>query len=127
MTGAPLLVVEDNAVNLEVIQQMLSRLGFSAAVATNGQEALDAFEGADYELVLMDVQMPVMDGLEASRRIRATLPEARQPRIIAVTANAMRGDRERCLEAGMDAYLPKPVSLNQLRECLEATLPSNAV
>ncbi len=123
----PLLVVEDNAVNLEVIQQMLSRLGFSADVATNGQEALDAFETADYELVLMDVQMPVMDGLEASRRIRATLPEARQPRIIAVTANAMRGDRERCLEAGMDAYLPKPVSLNQLRECLEATLPSNAV
>jgi CheY-like chemotaxis protein len=123
----PLLVVEDNAVNLEVIQQMLSRLGFSADVATNGQEALDAFEAADYELVLMDVQMPVMDGLEASRRIRALLPEKRQPRIIAITANAMRGDKERCLEAGMDAYLAKPVSLNQLRELLEVTLSSNAV
>jgi PAS domain S-box-containing protein len=123
----PLLVVEDNAVNLEVIQQMLSRLGFSADVATNGQEALDALEAADYELVLMDVQMPVMDGLEASRRIRALLPEERQPRIIAVTANAMRGDKERCLDAGMDAYLAKPVSLNQLRELLDATLPSNAI
>ena len=123
----PLLVVEDNVVNLEVIRHMLSRLGFAADVATNGQEALDAIEATDYELVLMDVQMPVMDGLEATRRIRALLPESKQPTIVAVTANAMRGDRERCLEAGMDSYLAKPVSLQQLRECLESALPSSAV
>jgi PAS domain S-box-containing protein len=121
-TRAPLLVVEDNAVNLEVIQQMLSRLGFSADVATNGQEALAAFQTSDYDLVLLDIQMPVMDGLEATRRLRATLAPDRQPRIVAITANAMRGDEELCLEAGMDGYLAKPVSLHQLRECLETFL-----
>jgi PAS domain S-box-containing protein len=126
-TRPPLLVVEDNAVNLEVIQQMLSRLGYSADVATNGQEALDAFEASDYELVLMDVQMPVMDGMEATRRIRATLSAERQPKIVAITANAMRGDRERCLDAGMDSYLAKPVSLHELRECLEEMLETRPV
>ena len=124
--GRRSLVVEDNAVNLEVIQQMLSRLGYSADVATTGQEAVDAFEASDYELVFMDVQMPVMDGLEATRRLRATLPEERQPRIVALTANAMRGDEARCIEAGMDAYLAKPVSLDQLRECLATSLPVDA-
>jgi PAS domain S-box-containing protein len=122
----PLLVVEDNVVNLEVIQQMLSRLGYSADIATTGQEALDAFETSDYELVFMDVQMPVMDGLEATRRLRAELPETRQPRIVALTANAMRGDEAKCLNAGMDGYLAKPVSLDQLRTCLAEALPVDA-
>jgi len=122
----PVLVVEDNAVNLEVIQQMLSRLGYSADIATTGREALDAFENSDYELVFMDVQMPVMDGLEATRELRATLPEDRQPRIVALTANAMRGDEAKCLDAGMDDYLAKPVSLDQLRACLAESLPTEA-
>ena len=77
-------------------------------------------------LVFMDVQMPVMDGLEATRRLRATLPPERQPRIVALTANAMRGDEARCLEAGMDEYLAKPVSLDQLRACLASALPVDA-
>jgi PAS domain S-box-containing protein len=126
VSQSPLLVVEDNAVNLEVIQQMLSRLGYSADIATTGQEALDAFETSNYELVLMDVQMPVMDGLEATRRLRADLPKERQPRIVALTANAMRGDESKCLDAGMDGYLAKPVSLDQLRSCLATALPVDA-
>ncbi|RKZ09540.1 hypothetical protein DRQ32_08055, partial [bacterium] len=126
-SDASILVVEDNSVNLEVIQQMLSRLGYDADFAINGQQAIEACATTHYALVLMDVQMPVMDGLEAARRIRAGLPDEKQPRIVAVTANAMRGDRERCLEAGMDAYLAKPISMDQLRVCLDNWLPSPAL
>ncbi|RMH70311.1 MAG: response regulator, partial [Bacteroidetes bacterium] len=113
-----ILLAEDNVVNQKVALRMLERLGHQADVAANGHEVLDALHRQPYDLVLMDVQMPDMDGLEATRRIRTTLPPDRQPIIIALTANAMQGDRERCVEAGMDDYLSKPIRPAQLTEML---------
>jgi CheY-like chemotaxis protein len=98
-------------------------LGYSADVANNGQEAVDALERASYDVILMDVQMPELDGLEATRRIRATVPSAMQPRIVAMTANAMQGDREECLEAGMDDYLSKPFRPEELIAILKKCRP----
>ena len=121
-SGPRILLAEDNVVNQKVALRILQRLGLRADVAANGVEALDAIRqhsalGKPYDLVLMDVQMPEMDGLEATRQIRADagLP---QPRIIALTANAMEGDREACLTAGADAYLSKPIKVDDLREAL---------
>jgi PAS domain S-box-containing protein len=106
-----ILVAEDNEVNRMVIQTTLERMGHAAEVVSNGVEALEALEQARYDLVLMDVQMPGMDGLEATRRIRG--PESRvqyrEVPIIALTAHAMKGNREECIQAGMDDYLSKPV------------------
>ncbi|WP_193608619.1 response regulator [Nocardioides lijunqiniae] len=109
-----LLLAEDNPVNQRVAVLILERLGQRPVVVGNGQEALEAVRSAPYDLVLMDVQMPVMDGLEATRRIRAELPAARQPRIVAMTANAMVDDRDASLEAGMDDHLAKPVRAEDL-------------
>jgi len=97
---------------------MLRRLGYDADLAANGLEVLEALERQSYDLVLMDVQMPEMDGLEATRRIRRALTE--QPRIVGLTAHAMVGDRERCLAAGMDGYLKKPVQISELKKALES-------
>jgi len=113
-----ILLVEDNRVNQRVALRLLERLGYSADVAANGLEALDALRRQPYDLVLMDMQMPEMDGLEATRRIRADFPAKRQPRIVAMTANAMKGDRERCIEAGMDDYISKPVKWESLVEAI---------
>ena len=113
-----ILVAEDNAVNQVVIDRTLRRLGYEPDVVANGREALAALEQNDYDVVLMDVQMPEMDGYDATRRIRDTWGAAR-PWIIAMTANAMDGDRERCLQAGMDDYVPKPVQVEELRRALE--------
>ncbi|MBI2838948.1 MAG: response regulator [Acidobacteria bacterium] len=110
-----ILLAEDNAINQKMAILMLQRMGYRADVAANGLEAIDALQRQPYDLVLMDVQMPEMDGLEATRRIRHELPADRQPRIIAMTANAMQGDRELCIEAGMDDYVSKPVVVNELR------------
>ena len=110
------LLAEDNAVNRKVALRLLERLGHGADVAADGRAALDAVVGGAYDLVLMDVQMPEMDGLAATRAIRAA--EVRQPTIIALTANAMEGDRERCLEAGCDGYLTKPIDVGALRDAL---------
>jgi CheY-like chemotaxis protein len=98
---------------------MLWRLGLKADVAVNGLEVLEALAKRRYDVVLMDVQMPEMDGLEATRAIRRKWPSARQPSIIAMTASAMEGDREMCLEAGMDDYISKPIRLESLKTALE--------
>ncbi len=120
--GHPLrvLLVEDNPVNQKVTVRILERLGYRPDVVSNGREAIQALEEHTYDVVLMDVQMPEMDGLEATRHIRAHLAPDRQPTIIAMTANAMVEDREACLAAGMDHYICKPVRVEELAATLEA-------
>lgn len=113
-----LLIAEDNAVNQKVALKMLAKMGYRADIAGNGLEVLDALNRQNYDAILMDLQMPEMDGLEATREIRRRFIENR-PRIIAMTANAMPGDREICLEAGMDDYLSKPVRIEQLQTVLK--------
>jgi PAS domain S-box-containing protein len=113
-----ILLAEDNAVNQKVALRILDKLGYRADVASNGLEALDALERQPYDVVLMDVQMPEMDGLDASRRICERWPDESRPRIIAMTANAMIEDREACFAAGMDDYLAKPVRPEELAEAL---------
>jgi CheY-like chemotaxis protein len=115
-----ILLVEDNMLNELVAVGMLRLFGRTADVAVNGVKAVEAMEKHPYEIVLMDVQMPVMDGLEATRRIRAEFPTERQPYIIALTANAMANDEELCLQAGMNAYLSKPLSKERLELALAA-------
>ena len=110
-----ILVAEDVAVNQKLIQSLLGRLGYRADIAGNGLEVLAAIERQRYDLILMDMQMPEMDGIEATKRVRSHLPADTQPRIVALTANAMDGDRERCEEAGMDGYLAKPVQVRELQ------------
>jgi len=112
-----ILLAEDNAINQMVAIQMLKRLGYSADVAGNGLEVLQAIERQPYDVVLMDVQMPEMDGLVAAQEIRKLWPKG--PRIIAITAYALKGDRERCLAAGMDDYISKPIVIDELRRVLE--------
>ncbi len=120
-----LLLVEDNPVNQLVATKMLKKLGCQADIAGNGREALEALSRGAYDLVLMDCQMPEMDGFEATRSIRAGEPEGRRQPIIAMTALAMSGDRERCLAAGMDDYLSKPVKIEALRETLQRWSPAS--
>src|SRR4029453_2155443 len=121
-----ILLAEDNDINQTVAIRLLERLGHRADVASNGRAALARLEQAVYDVVLMDVQMPEMDGLEASRAICARWPAGRRPRIVAMTAEAMHGDREKCLAAGMDDYLVKPVTLDQLRATLARCQPRRA-
>jgi CheY-like chemotaxis protein len=113
-----ILLAEDLAVNQRLMIAMLGRMGYRADVANNGLEVLAALERQPYDLVLMDIQMPEMDGLEASRQVRQRLSEDRQPRIVALTANAMVEDREACRQAGMDDYLSKPVQVKELHAAL---------
>jgi PAS domain S-box-containing protein len=113
-----ILVAEDNTVNQKVVKQLLAHLGYRADVVGNGVEVLQALERQSYDVVLMDVQMPEMDGLEATRRLRQRFG-AGAPRVIAMTANAMPGDREKCLEAGMVAYVSKPLELADIRNVLQ--------
>jgi signal transduction histidine kinase/DNA-binding response OmpR family regulator/HPt (histidine-containing phosphotransfer) domain-containing protein len=117
---APLriLLAEDNVVNQRMAQLLLERLSQTADIVSNGVEAVKAAIQLPYDLILMDVLMPEMDGLDATREIRARLPKDQQPRIVAMTANALTGDRERCLAAGMDDYISKPVQLDELAKVL---------
>ena len=117
-----ILVAEDNATNRLVAVAQLRKLGYRATAVNNGAEALEAVQQTHYDLVLMDCQMPLMDGFEASRRIRAIQPNLT---IIAVTADAMPDDQDRCLREGMNGYLAKPVAIHQLREVLAKWLPAS--
>jgi CheY-like chemotaxis protein len=114
-----ILVAEDVAVNQKFIRLALDQMGYRADLVADGVEAVEAARRQRYDVIFMDVQMPQMDGLEATRRIRGVLPAAQQPYITAMTANAMHGDREMCLDAGMDDYVSKPVYLAELRAALE--------
>jgi CheY-like chemotaxis protein len=116
-----ILLAEDNVVNQKLAMRLLQQMGYRADLASNGIEAVESVARQTYDVVLMDVQMPEMDGLEASRRIVAT--GADRPHIIAMTANAMQGDREMCLAAGMDDYITKPIRVEQLVEALNHAQP----
>jgi PAS domain S-box-containing protein len=113
-----ILLAEDNVVNQKVAVRLLERMGYRPDVASNGLEALAAVHRQHYDVVLMDVQMPEMDGLEASRRITSELDPSRRPRLVALTANVFKGDQKMCLEAGMDDYLAKPLDLVRLQDAL---------
>jgi CheY-like chemotaxis protein len=110
-------------VNQKLAILFLQRLGYRADVAANGVEAVAAVTNAPHDVILMDVQLPEMDGLEATRRIRGDIPADRQPRIVAMTANAMADDRRKCLAAGMDDYLAKPIRLEEVAAALAACEP----
>ena len=112
------LVAEDDAINQKVMLLMLKKLGHHADVVANGIEVLQALE-RHYDVVLMDIGMPEMDGLQATKYIRHHWPAREQPRIIAVTAYALKGNREMCLEAGMDDFISKPVRIEELKSALQ--------
>ncbi len=121
-TGVPLarvLVAEDNPVNQAVAVKMLERAGVSADVAHDGRQAVEMLAGSNYSAVFMDCQMPRLDGYGATAEIRRLEGSERDTPIIAMTAHAMKGDRERCFEAGMEDYLAKPVRPAQLRSMIE--------
>ena len=111
-----ILMAEDNPINQKVALSMLKRLGYRADVAFNGLEVLQALQKKSYDVVLMDVQMPEMDGLEATRRIRSN---GMKTQILAMTAHALNGDREECLHAGMNEYISKPIRIEELQKALE--------
>ncbi len=115
-----ILLAEDNAVNQKLALRLLSRMGYRADVASNGLEAVKSVERQTYDVVLMDVQMPELDGLGATRRICARHPSGQRPRIVAMTANAMQGDREMCIAAGMDDYVTKPIRVEALIDALNS-------
>ena len=122
-----ILLAEDNVTNQKLALRLLEQLGYRADFAANGLEVLEALDRQSYDVILMDVQMPEMDGLEATRRVRHDWPGENGPRIVAMTANAMEGDRELCLEAGMDDYISKPIRVKELVNALNLCKPGTAV
>ena len=112
-------MADDNRVNQMVGSSFLEKLGYHAELVANGVEVLQALERQPYDIIFLDVQMPEMDGYEAAREIRRRWTGADRPRIIAMTGNAMQGDREQCLKAGMDDYIAKPMGAEDLRIALE--------
>ncbi len=122
-----ILVAEDNVVNQQLALLLLKKMGYGADVAANGLEALEALERKPYDVVLMDVQMPVMDGLDATRQIHRRWPDGPRPHIIAATANAMQEERNACLAAGMDDYLSKPIRMEELAGALSRCRPHLAL
>lgn len=126
LKGVRVLLVEDNPVNQKVAIRMLQKLGCAVDVAENGQQALERLACASYDIVLMDMQMPVMDGLTATRLLRQREQQTGNHQIvIALTANAMQSDREVCFEAGMDDYLSKPLTLDALQATLRRWVADN--
>jgi len=122
------LIVEDNPINQEVANLQLKKLGLSALICSNGKEAVDLVKKQEFDVILMDCQMPVMDGFEATRQIRALGDQLKTtPIILAMTANAMEGDREECLAMGMDEYVAKPVTIDGLLHLLSKLLPDRLV
>src|SRR5437764_1652753 len=118
-----ILLAEDNAMNQKVALRLLERLGYRADVATNGLEAIEALERQPYDVVLMDVQMPQLDGLDATRQICERWPEKSRPQIVAMTANALPEDREACFAAGMNDYVAKPIRAEELAAALKRVRP----
>ncbi len=119
---ARILLADDHPTNQKLGRMILNRLGYRADVAANGFEVLEALERQSYDLILMDIEMPEMDGVEATRRIISAYAESKRPKIIAVTANAMEGDRERFLAAGMSDYVSKPIRVDALVRAMQACL-----
>jgi CheY-like chemotaxis protein len=109
-----ILVAEDNVVNQKVALRILERMGYRTDIAANGYEVIDAVRGLQYDIVFMDILMPEMDGYEATKLILDEFSKEKRPKIIAMTANAMQGDKERCIEAGMDDYISKPVRIEEM-------------
>jgi CheY-like chemotaxis protein len=120
-----ILIVEDNRVNQKVALRILARLGYEADIANNGQEALDALRERPYDVIFMDVQMPVMDGVTATQEIRQQWPPNKQPSIVAMTAHALTGDREKYLQLGMDEYISKPIRVQALQTLLAEIVPNS--
>ncbi len=114
-----ILLVEDNLVNQKVAQKMLKRLGHNADIAANGKEAIRALERRPYQIVFMDIHMPEMDGIEATKIIRERLASEERPHIVALTAYNLEYSREMCIQAGMDDYISKPAVIDDLREAIE--------
>jgi CheY-like chemotaxis protein len=115
-----ILLAEDNVVNQKLAMRLLQQMGYRADLAGNGIEAVESVRRQPYDVVLMDVQMPELDGLDATRQICELMPPGARPHIIAMTANAMQGDREMCIDAGMNDYLTKPIRVERLVEALAA-------
>jgi CheY-like chemotaxis protein len=126
--GLRILLAEDNRVNQELAARLLAKLGHSSVIANNGLEALALLATEVFDLVLMDIQMPEMDGIAATQQIREreTFTGAHMP-IIAMTAHALKGDRQRCLDAGMDGYVSKPISAKDLQAAILSLLPLEAL
>ena len=114
-----ILIAEDNLVNQKLTISLLGLMGYRVDAVENGREVLEILEEKDYDIILMDVQMPEMDGIEATEKVIETVPLERRPLIIALTANAMAGDRDICLKAGMVDYMAKPVMINELQKMIE--------
>jgi two-component system, sensor histidine kinase and response regulator len=124
MPALNILLVEDNPANQTLAMQLLTKNGHKVMLAQNGQEALKCFTDNSFDLILMDVQMPIMDGLETTREIRKRETQTHQHiPIIALTAHAMAGDEDRCLQAGMDGYVSKPIQINTLLQVIQTHIP----
>ena len=114
-----ILIAEDNLVNQKLAVSLLSLMGYLVDAVENGKEVLEILDKKDFDIILMDIQMPEMDGIEATEKILETIPLEKQPLVIAITANAMSGDREKCLAVGMVDYMAKPVKINELQKIIE--------